>query len=166
VDAAGTVRETIDGRWRTVRPVPLADGEQVAGGGLVRVGEWLVVPVVRGLAGERTRYRGFAARLNGAPPNERWRMIRPGPLGRTLLPARAPAFGVNDNYYVFWDHRVAQPSVLSMVGGTWTRLTLPDTEHTWTLEGGRDGIYAFAPDAPGGPWFSPDAGQSWVQLPR
>lgn len=154
--------------WQPVRAVPTTRSQHLLGFGITPVGPRVVLPVVRWLAGERIAVDALAVRRADAPPSSAWTMLAPGPLARGPRDALPHTFALDDRHYVFADFR-RPPYLFDVPSRQWSRIPLPSGDLSWTLEPGRDGLYAFSPagaDRPATAWFSADLGQTWEELPR
>jgi hypothetical protein len=154
--------------WEPVRGVPVRPGQHLLGFGLTPVGDHVVLPVVRPARGEQIAVEAVAVRRADAPAAAAWTVLGAGPLTSDLRDAFPRAFALDDRHYVFSDLR-RQPYLLDVRSGRWSGLPLPTDEHGWTLEPGRDGLYAFPPsgsEEPADAWFSTDLGANWDHLPR
>jgi hypothetical protein len=154
--------------WEPVRAVPLSPGQHLLGFGITPVGDHVVLPVVRSTGGEQIAVDAIAVRRADAPPAAAWTLLGAGPLESEARYTFARGFALGDRHYVFSDLQ-GPPYVLDVHFRRWRRLPLPTDEQGWTLEPGRDGLYAFPPSADGtgtDAWFSTDLGATWEHLPH
>ena len=154
--------------WEPVRAVPVRPGQHLLGFGLTTVGDHVVLPVVRPARGEQIAVDAVAVRRADAPAATAWTVLGAGPLASELRDAFPRAFALDASRYVFSDLR-RPPYVFDVRSGRWSGLPLPTDEQGWTLEPGRDGLYAFPPsggEEPADAWFSTDLGATWDRLPH
>lgn len=158
--------------WTIVRAVPVLQGQHLLGFGITAVGDHVVLPVVRSVKGEQVAIEALAVRRTDAPAGTAWKLLPAGPLASGTREASPRTFAADDWHYVFSDLRGA-PYVLDLRSGQWSSVSLPTDGPGWTLEPGRDGLYALPPsgaeetekterDA----WLSTDLGLTWKQLPH
>ena len=155
--------------WERVRAVPVGPGQHLLGFGITAVGGHVVLPVVRFTGGEQIAVEALAVRRADAPAATAWTVLGAGPLASEVRDAFPRTFALDDRHYVFSDLR-RRPYVLDVRAGRWHDLPLPSDEQAWTLEPGRDGLYAFPPsgteETGADAWFSPDLGATWQRLPH
>lgn len=155
--------------WERVRAVPVGPAQRLLGFGITAVGDHVVLPVVRSAAGEHVRIDAVAVRRADAPAETAWELLRAGPLASGPRDFGPRTFALGHWYYVFSDLQ-RPPYVLDVRSGRWRDLSLPTDEPGWTLEPGRDGLYAFPPfrgdETSTDTWFSADLGGTWEQLGR
>jgi hypothetical protein len=159
-----------DGRaWQRVRAVPVRPGQHLLGFGITPVGDSVVLPVVRSAKGDRIAVAAIAVRRADALAATAWELLDAGPLASGTWELSPRTFAADERHYVFSDLQ-RPPYVLDVRTGLWSGLSLPTDDRGWTLEPGRDGLYAFPPsgaeDAATDAWFSTDLGATWKRLPH